>query len=97
MERHHLYWPRRKYRANRISWQFRQLPCNSVMISNAEHREIHAKDRETPGGMPDRETMLRKVNECKDCDRKCISFSQRIDHILGIIDDVLGGEDEKEG
>ena len=34
---------------------------------------------------------------CKDCKGNCIPHSQRVDHILGLIDDALGGDDEPQG
>lgn len=97
MERHHKMWPRRAYRISRVAWQFRNLPCNIVIITQEEHKEIHGQYRETPGGMPSRDEMLEQLNKCKDCKGRCVPHSQRIDHILEVIDDALGGDDEPQG
>lgn len=71
MQRHHKMWPRRAYRNNAVAWKFRNLACNVVLLTAQEHREIHAKYRQTPGGMPEREVMLRQIDKCKDCKGGC--------------------------
>lgn len=88
MERHHLFWPRKKFRKSSTHWKFRQLPCHIVMVTTEEHKEIHAKRRASE--MPTREQMLQKLDLCRDCKGNCVSHSQRIDYILGLIDDTLG-------
>lgn len=88
MERHHIYWPRRAFRKSAIHWKFRQLPCHVVMLEHDVHKELHAKRKASE--MPTREQMLQKLDLCKDCKGNCVSHSQRIDHILGLIDEALG-------
>lgn len=87
MECHHLYFPKRDYKSN-IAKRFRELRCNKVMLTHEEHKEIHAQRRASE--KPTREQMLQKLDLCKDCRGNCVSHSQRIDHILGIIDEALG-------
>ena len=65
------------------------------MVTDEEHREIHAQRRASE--MPTREQMLQKLDLCKDCRGNCIPHSQRVNHILGLIDDALGGDDEPQG
>jgi len=88
VERHHLYWPRKKFRKSSTHWKFRQLPCHIVMVTTEEHKEIHAQRRASE--MPTREQMLQKLDMCKDCKGNCVPHSERIDYILGLIDDTLG-------
>ena len=87
-QRHHLYYPRRAFRKYDVAKRFRQLPCNSVYLTAQEHREIHAQRQASE--MPTREQMLQKLDLCKDCKGNCVSHSERIDHILGLIDEALG-------
>ena len=88
MERHHLYWPRKAFRASSVHWKFRNLKCNIVLLTHEEHLQVHSQRRESE--MPTREQMLQKLHMCKDCKGNCVSHSQRIDHILGLIDEALG-------
>lgn len=63
-QRHHKYWPKRDYKTP-LQRQFRQQPCNIDLVTPEEHREIHAKSRETPGGMPSREYMVQTLQACR--------------------------------
>ena len=58
------------------------------MVTEEEHKEIHAQRRASE--MPTREQMLQKLDLCRGCKGACVSHSERIDYILGLIDDTLG-------
>lgn len=87
MERHHIYWPKRAFRKSDVAWRFRNLPCHIVSLTHEEHKEIHGQRQASD--MPTREEMLQKLDMCRGCGGKCVSHKERIDHILGLIDDTL--------
>jgi hypothetical protein len=67
--RHHLYWPRRKYKAA-IERAFRNLPCHIVQMRIQDHRDLHATER--PPQKPSREYMVRvllmhREGKCPTC------------------------------
>lgn len=43
---------------------FRNLPCNIELLTEEEHRAIHSKYRETPGGVPSHHFMAQQVADC---------------------------------
>jgi len=71
VERHHLYWPKKAYRRNRVAWKYRNLPCNIQVVTHKIHLAIHKASRETPGGMPSTDEMYQQVDKCKDCKGGC--------------------------
>lgn len=87
-EKHHLWYPRKAYRKSKVAWAFRSLSCHIQMVTREQHVEIHRNS--TPPKMPSEEEMHQKIDACKDCKGKCITHSERIDYILGLIDDTLG-------
>lgn len=64
-QRHHKYWPRKNYiNRGKLVRLFRNLPCNIELLTAKEHRAIHSKYRETPGGMPTYNFMAQQIADC---------------------------------
>lgn len=80
VQKHYLYWPRRAFRKSSTHWKFRQLPCNIVLVTAEEHREIHAQRRASE--MPTGEQMLQKLDLCKDCKGNCILHTHLVEQAL---------------
>ncbi len=42
VNRHHLYWPERRYKSSKLSVDFRRHRLNSVWIPRTQHDELHS-------------------------------------------------------
>jgi len=89
-ERHHKMWPRAAYaKAGKTAWLFRNLACNIELITNEQHREIHAKHRETPGGMPSHSFMAAQIADCfaRGCSKTSCKIARGKIDSLEIVED----------
>lgn len=68
--RHHLFFPRRDYQS-KLEKDFRELPCMSVDIDVAAHRELHVYS--APPTMPGKGVMRRLIARHEN--RKCGCYS----------------------
>lgn len=58
LSKHHCFWPRRDYTA-RLERQFRNLPCNIVLLDDFVHRMVHRHSE--PPHKPSHEEMVEAI------------------------------------
>lgn len=87
---HHLYWPRKKFRKDRLAREFRNHPLNQVKLVKCQHNSswsgaIHKQYDGAP--MPRQDIMERFLEEAKLL-TQIGNISVRSNELLGRMEDV---------